>query len=237
MRILFCDAHEETVDRLRSYTEAYFAALGGPVPEYAAYSSPDALLAAEGKADLAFLDAETAGRYGIQLGAALKTANPHIHLFIITDPPAPREEAGHGSAFRYLSRSIDKNELFCALHDALSRQRPELIGFPVITRQGIFLLQADEIICVEAAQRKAIVYTTGSVLQSLQTMDDWRQALALPCFYIPHRSFIINMKFVASVHKDIIFLKHGTAVQKACLTKRKYAAFKECYLAYLNSVK
>ncbi len=74
-------------------------------------------------------------------------------------------------------------------------------------------------------------------MQSTQTMEDWRQILTLPCFSVPHRSFIINMRFVNSIQKDAVFLKWGTTEKTAYLTKRKYSSFKEAYLAYLESVK
>ncbi len=237
MRILFCDDNAVIVEQLQSYVAEFFSSLGGKPPEFAAYTSGEALLAAERKADIAFLDVEMPGIRGIQVGAALKTYNPQIKLFIVTAYPDYLDEAMRFQVFRYLSKPIDKNRLFRNLKDALYQYHMETKEFPVITSQGVFLHRAEEIVCVEAAQRKTIVYTTDGILQSTQTMEYWRQTLSLPCFSIPHRSFIINMRFVNSIQKDSIFLKCGTMEKTAYLTKRKYTSFKDTYLAYLESVK
>lgn len=237
MRILFCDDNAVIVEQLQSYVEEYFASLGCKPPEFAAYTSGEALLAAERKADIAFLDVEMPGIRGIQVGAALKTYNPQIKIFIVTSYPDYLDEAMRFQVFRYLSKPIDKNRLFRNLKDALYQYHMESREFPVVTSQGVFLHRAEEIVCVEAAHRKTTVYTTDGVLQSTQNMEYWRQTLSLPCFYSPHRSFIINIRYVNSIQKDAVYLKYGTMEQKAYLTRRKYTPFRDAYLAYLESVK
>ena len=97
--------------------------------------------------------------------------------------------------------------------------------------------RAEEIICVEATQRKVLVHTIDGALQSTQNMEYWRQTLALPCFYMTHRSYIVNLHFVNSIRKDTILLKYRGREMIAYLTKRRYVAFKDTYLWYMESVK
>ena len=87
MRIIFCDDNVEILDQLQKYVCEFFKGLGGSMPDFAAYSSGDELLAKETYADIAFLDVEMPGRSGIHVGARLKELNPKIKIFIVTSYP------------------------------------------------------------------------------------------------------------------------------------------------------
>ena len=226
MRIIFCDDDPMVIEQLLSYVSEFFAQLGGKKVEFAYYSSGDALLNAKARADIAFLDVEMPGVSGIHVGAKLKELNPDY-----------LDEAMRFQVFRYLSKPIDKNRLFRNLKDAVYQYNMESREFPIITNEGVFVRRAEEIICVEATQRKVLVHTIDGALQSTQNMEYWRQTLALPCFYMTHRSYIVNLHFVNSIRKDTILLKYRGREMIAYLTKRRYVAFKDTYLWYMESVK
>lgn len=62
-------------------------------PDYAFYSTGDALVRDEPRADIAFLDVEMPGVSGIQAGAKLKEKNPRVKIFIVTAYPDYLDEA------------------------------------------------------------------------------------------------------------------------------------------------
>lgn len=237
MRILFCDDDERILEQLQRYVREFFADIGGTQPEFAAYSSGDQLLANETHADIAFFDVEMPGRSGIKAGAALKEKNPRIIIFIVTSYPDYLDEALRENAFRFLSKPIDKNRLFRNLKDAVYKYNMETKEIPVETEDGIELLKADEIVCVEAVQRKVFLYTVDAVIQTNQSVEYWRKKLDLPCFYSSHRGIIINMRYVSKVGKDAILLKYRGKTKEVYLARRKYTEFRDLYLLYLESIK
>ena len=237
MRVIFCDDDSIILEQLHLYVSEYFEQLGGIIPEFACYSSGDALLNAKARADIAFLDVEMPGVSGIRVGAKLKELNPNIRIFIVTSYPDYLDEAMRFQVFRYLSKPIDKNRLFRNLKDAVYQYNMESREFPIVTNEGVFVRRAEEIICVEATQRKVLVHTIDGALQSTQNMEYWRQTLTLPCFYMTHRSYIVNLHFVNSIRKDTILLKYRNREMTAYLTRRRYTAFKDTYLWYMESVK
>ncbi len=139
--------------------------------------------------------------------------------------------------FRYLSKPIDKNRLFRNLNDALHQYNTETKEYLIETPDGLIIKRAEEIVCVECAQRKTYIYTTGGILRSIKSIEYWKQQLALPCFFSPHRSFVINLRYVVHVEKDIVHLRYGSHKKDAYLTRRKFTEFKNTYLMYLESVK
>lgn len=237
MRILFCDDDERILEQLQRYVREFFADVGGTQPEFAAYSSGDQLLENETHADIAFFDVEMPGRSGIKAGAALKEKNPRIIIFIVTSYPDYLDEALRENAFRFLSKPIDKNRLFRNLKDAVYKYNMETKEIPVETEDGIELFKADEIVCVEAVQRKVFLYTVDSVIQTNQSVEYWRKKLDLPCFYSSHRGIIINMRYVSKVGKDVILLKYRGKTKEVYLARRKYTEFRNLYLLYLESIK
>lgn len=234
MRVLICDDNLEILSILQQYVKEFFLSIGTFEPEFVVYASGDTLLVSETSADIAFLDVEMPGLSGIQVGAKLKLRNPSIKIFIVTAFPDYLDEAMRVQVFRFLSKPIDKNRLFRNLKDALYQYNMESKAYPIETSDGIATRRAEEIVCVETSGRKVLVYTTDSVFTSIRNMEHWRKSLTLPCFFVPHRSFVINMRFVHAVGKDTILLKYGDTEKLVYLTRRKYTQFKDTYLIYLE---
>ena len=236
MRILFCDDDSDILTQLQDYVAEYFAHIGGFLPEYEAYTSGELLLENEKSADIVFLDVEMPGLSGIHVGAELKKRNPSCKIFIVTSYPDYLDEAMRFQVFRYLSKPIDKNRLFRNLKDAIYQHTMETREYPVITESGMVVLRADEILCVEATQRKCLLHTTRGIYVSNETMEYWKKTLSLACFYATHKSFIINMRYVCEIQKDTILLRYDGVEKEAYLAKRKFTQFKDAYLFYLGSV-
>lgn len=237
MRIIFCDDNIEILNQLQRYVHEFFKSLGGSMPDFAAYTSGDELLANETCADIAFLDVEMPGKSGIYVGARLKEINPKIKNIIVTSYPDYLDEAMRFQVFRYLSKPIDKNRLFRNLKDAIRQYNIDTAEIPIHTPDGITVLSAERIACVELVQRKAVVYTLDGTIQSTDSIEHWRNALTLPCFYSTYRSFIINMRYVYEIRKDVVVLKYGGQVKEAYLARRKFPEFSNKYLTYLESIK
>ena len=159
MRIVFCDDDPVILQQLQKYVKEFFLSLGGPLPEFAVYSTGDLLIQHETRADIAFLDVEMPGVSGIHIGAKLKERNPRIKIFIVTAYPDYLDEAMRFQVFRYLSKPIDKTRLFRNLKDAVYAYNIETQEFPISTADGVFIRKSEEILCVETTQRKTIVHT------------------------------------------------------------------------------
>lgn len=136
-----------------------------------------------------------------------------------------------------VSKPIDKNRLFRNLKDAIRQYNIETTEIPINTPGGITVLSAERIVCVELVQRKTVVYTLDGTIQSTDSIEHWRNALTLPCFYSTYRSFIINMRYVYEIRKDVVVLKYGGQVKEAYLARRKFPEFSNKYLTYLESIK
>ncbi len=236
MRIVFCDDDSLILEQLQRYVAEYFAGMNAPCPALSIYTSGEALLQSDAAADIAFLDVEMPGVSGFEAGLWLKEKNPRVKIIVVTSYPDYLDEAMRFQVFRYLSKPVDKARLFRNLKEALYQYSTETREYAVETSDGLVRKLAEELVCVEAWQKRTRVFTTDGVLASTKSIEYWKQQLTLPCFYAPHRSFLINMRYVSRIEKDTILLKYAGQEKLAWLTKRKYKEFKDTYLVYLESV-
>lgn len=235
MRILICDDDVLMVDKILEYIKSYFEQLHLKCPEIACFSDGEALLADKGDKDILFLDVEMPGMNGISAGAELKKRNENIIIFMITSYSEYLDEAMRFRVFRYLSKPLDRQRFFRNLKDAVDLYHTITIKLPVETRQGVHTLPASSIIAVEALGRKVTVHTVQGDFESVHNMQYWLELLPGNLFFQTHRSFIINFEHVTDFDHTLIHLAENRF--DAYLTRRRYSAFKEAYLLYLESTR
>lgn len=235
MRILICDDDFLLIEQLKKYINDYFDCHHIKCPETVAYSNGAAVLADKGEKDIVFLDVEMPGMNGIYVGNELKKRNDGIIIFIVTSYSEYLDEAMRFQVFRYLSKPLDKQRFFRNMKDAVDLYNTINIKIPVETKQGVYTLSASSIIAVEAQGRKVIIHTTIQNLESVHNMQYWLCSLPSKRFFQSHRSFIINLEYVTDFNHTLIHLDDNNLC--AYLTRRKYTAFKEAYLLYLESTR
>lgn len=92
-----------------------------------------------------------------------------------------------------------------------------------------------DIVFIEANNHKTIVHTVTDDHKCIRNIYYWLDQLQMPCFFQPHRSFIVNLDHVSSFDHSLIYLCNNQ--YRAYLTRRKYTQFKDAFLlSFINSV-
>ncbi|MCM1467658.1 MAG: LytTR family DNA-binding domain-containing protein [Alistipes sp.] len=235
MRIAVCDDDVLMIEQLQKYIKKFFENNHLKCPELVCFSNGEALLADKGDKDILFLDIEMPGMNGIYIGKELKKANNNIIIFVVTSYSEYLDEAMRFHAFRYLSKPLDKQRFFRNLKDAVDLYNTITFKIPIETKQGVHTLPASSIIAVEAQGRKVVVHTVECDYESVHNMQYWLTLLPKNCFFQTHRSFIVNFEHITDFDHTLVYLNDKKF--HAYLTRRKYSAFKEAYLLYLESMR
>lgn len=235
MRILICDDDSNITDSLSHIITTYFKNKKIKCPELTVYNNGESLLADAGSKDIVFLDVEMPGFDGIYVGNELKKQNESVIIFMVTSYIEYLDAAMRFHVFRYLSKPIDKQRLWHNLDDALELYSSYNQKIAIETKSGVATVSTDDIICVIAKGRKVTVHTTTADYESTQTIQFWTDSLPDCSFFQSHRSYIVNMAKVTSFDHELIYLCDGEF--SAFLTRRKYSAFKNAYLLYLESMR
>lgn len=235
MRILICDDDKNIVEQLQKYIIEFFKSRKLKSPVIQCYNSGETLLSDIGSKDIVFLDIEMPGLNGIYVGRELKEKNRNAIIFIITSYVEYLDDAMRFHVFRYLSKPLDKQRLFQNMKDAIQLYNSTNVTIPIETREGVYTCTASEIILIEAMGRTITIHTLNRDYIARQNMAYWSETLNMSCFFRPHRSFIINMKYVTDFDHSLIHLNDDQYT--AYLTKRKYSEFKNTYFLYLESTR
>lgn len=235
MRIAICDDDTLIIEQLKCYIKIFFESKNIKCPEITSFHSGESLLADKENKDILFLDIEMSGINGIYVGKELKKANDRIIIFIVTSYPEYLDEAMRFHVFRYLSKPLDKQRFFRNMKDAVDLYNTITVKVPIETKQGIHTLLASSIIMIEAQGRSVIVHTTLHDFESVHNMQYWLEVLPKNCFFQTHRSFIVNFEHISDFDHSLVHLADNQF--QAYLTKRKYSAFKNAYLLFLESMR
>lgn len=235
MRILIGDDDLLAANQLKNYLRQFFTKNNLRIPDIAIYLNGETLLADNEAKDIVFLDVEMPGLSGIFVGNALKNSNKNIIIFIITSYVEYLDEAMRFHVFRYLSKPLEKQRLFRNMKDAIQLYNTSVTKILVETKSGCFTVFASEIILVESHSRKVTIHTPKRDYESIQSMKYWIETLTMHCFFLSHKSFIVNLEHVSDFDHSLIHLYNDQF--EAYLTRRKYTQFKEAYLLYLESTR
>lgn len=242
MRIVLCDDDEQVLKLLKKYLREYFHSAHLNQPDYTVYSSGDDLLVSEAvpsaaPVDIVFLDVEMPGRNGIFTGARLKEMNPNVRIFIVTSFPDYLDDAMKFHVFRYLSKPIDKARLFRNMKEALYQISMDAEKISIETKEETVICSSDEIVMIENEDRKVWVHTLSRSLESVENAKYWDRLLKYKSFYRPHRSYIINFKYILSYTHDSIQLKTPDGrIWESFLARLKYQELKDAYLLFLEAM-
>ncbi|MCM1112595.1 MAG: LytTR family DNA-binding domain-containing protein [Muribaculum sp.] len=235
MRILICDDDALIVEQLQNYIKDFFENISVKCPELSCFSDGESLLSDKGEKDILFLDVEMPGMNGIYVGNELKKRNENIIIFIVTSYSEYLDDAMRFHVFRYLSKPLNKQRFFRNMKDVVDLYHSMTVKIPIETKQGVHTLPASSVIAVEALGRKVMVHTVRCDFESIHTMEYWKKLLPKNRFFQTHRSFIINFEHVTDFDHTLVHMSDHQF--QAYLTKRKYSAFKEAYLLYLESTR
>lgn len=233
MRIAICDDDALMREQIQKHIKAYFEKTCAKCPEIICFSDGEALLSDKREKDILFLDIEMPGVNGIYVGNELKRANKNIIIFVVTSYSEYLDDAMRFQVFRYLSKPLEPHRFFRNMKDAMNLYHTITVRIPIETKQGVHTLPACSIIAIEAFGRKVIVHSTIRDFESVHNMQYWLELLPKNYFFQTHRSFIVNFEHVMDFDHTLVHMAGG--LFSAYLTKRKYSAFKEAYLLYLES--
>lgn len=235
MRIAICDDDPMIIETLQKYIEQYFRKHHLSCPDILAFSNGDALLSDTTEKDIIFLDIEMPGVNGIYAGNKLHECYPDVLIFIVTSFMEYLDDAMRFHVFRYLSKPIDRQRLFRNLDDALAQYHTATKKIVYETKDSVHTIAPASIVMIEAVSKKSIIYTTSETYHTIHPMQYWLKNLPSSQFFQTHRSFIVNMEHVSDFDRTLVHM--DLPQTNAYLTQRKYHAFKEAYLLFLESMR
>ncbi len=195
--------------------------------------------------DILLLDIQMSCMDGMELARKLRSIGWKTILIFITAYADYVFDAFDVGAFHYLVKPVSDKKLAEVLHkaeDLLAQENQEMkyadTDFDnttdarriAVKNAGVHTsVKVSDIVYAEVFNRKVALHTATQSIEYYGKLKDLEDELGAD-FYRPHRSYLINLKYVIKYDSSVIFLQGGQVM----MAKRNYAGFVKAYMAYIK---
>lgn len=209
---------------------------------------------ADNTADLLLLDIKMKRLDGLGLAKDLRAKDSNMQIVFITGIPDYIAEGYEVSALHYLLKPVSKEKLFEVLNKAIDLVEKDDDAIIIDTQNGQHKLFCSEIQYIEAFAHNTAVQTQNDVFMTrmsigeLEFMLTGRQkreslrdklsthspAAPFVCdwkntFLQPHRSYLVNLKYVRSITRTDIIMDNGKSIP---LSRRRFNDVNQAFIQY-----
>lgn len=232
MRVLICDDEFIALDSINKIISQYF--IKHNISSKIITESDSTKVMAEQKAfDMAILDVEMPSYSGLEIARHLMTLNRNTIIFIITSHDTYLDNAMDLRVFRFLPKPIDKERIYSGLDSAIKlyNENTRVLLTDGSTSQRVYVR---DILFITISKRKTLVVTVDDEIISDRSLVQWKDILPSACFAQPHYSYLVNLRNIERLDKNLIILKknNGESV-KVTVSQRKYKDFNNRFLNYI----
>lgn len=211
IRIAICDDCEEDRKFIKDVLDEY--AKGQKNLFYVEeFESGEAFLRREtNRFALIFLDIFMTGINGMEVARTLRERGEKAMLVFCSSSREFAVESYEVNALHYLIKDRNKELLYQVL-DKFFQAFPVGRSIEVKTGRERRMILMQDIVYVEANNKKCIIHTKEEEIEVTMTMSEMNELLTLPEFARPIRYAIVSLKEVTAVPTDIVRLSNGVEI-------------------------
>lgn len=230
MQIAVCDDEKAIRELLGTKVKNLY-----PEAELKFYETGDELLAREYQPDILFLDIQMPGKDGMETARELREKWKDTILIFVTAIEDYVFQAFDVGAFHYLVKPFTDEKFHEVVTKAVNQLKDgnnlneaELEKYMMVNSGGdhIKILLSD-IVYAEVFNRKVIIHKQDGVIEYYGKLLELEKSLGED-FFRPHRSYLINFKYVIKYNAASVTMKNGTVP----IAKANFAGFVQKYLQY-----
>lgn len=235
MNIFLCDDDCLIIKQLSEYLTEYFSNIKMNTIKIFTFNTAFPLLSSSVIPDIVFLDIEMPEINGIEIAKKLYSMYHDCIIMIVTSYSEYLDAAMDIHVFRYLDKPINKKRLFSSLDYAI-KCLTDISGKITFEINSKFItLSKKDIVCAEAQLRNVNIYTPTEMYVSKKNMLFWKEQLTNPCFFQPHRSYIVNMNHIISFDKTTLYTDNAALLVP--ISRNIYQNFKTAYLLFMENTR
>ena len=240
MKLAVCDDNREELEKISSILECAF---GKSQPNFQirifqnGFSLLDAIDCGE-VFDVVLLDILMPGENGIAIAREIRNYHAGMEIIFLTSSPEYAVESYEVRANNYLLKPVNEERLLAAVQRCLDgMEQKRAAGFIVhsTTNQYARILYA-HLMYGEAMRKSVGLHLSDqTVVSSAMTFTELSGRLeGNPDFVKVHRSYIVNMQYIANITRTEIVLLNG---EKIPVSKSRYAEVSQTFFnfAFSNS--
>ena len=236
LNIAICDDDIEELSKLNSIINDYIKANEDKIIiNCKKFESPLELIAALEKNshyDLIILDIIMPLFTGMDTAKEIRLFDENVKIIFLSSSPEFALESYSVNAYYYFLKPVSREDLFKILDKTILEIKNQLgSSFLVKSKIGLLRIYIDKLEFAEIKGRTmSYNLIDGSTIESNSSMIELEKILSGNSNFIkPHRSYIINMKYISTISKKEITMRSHSHVPMA---KINYNAIKSAYINY-----
>ena len=211
MNIAICDDIASDVEEIRGYLLDYFEQNGFTGNIHVFYSG-EALLDdfKPGRFDVIFLDIYMRGISGVETATKIRESDPNCLLVFITSSDSHMRDGFALRAASYVEKPLTPEKLEVAFTQCRDLFLRNARYIEVESKRHKIKIPLSRLVYVEGMERTVFFHTdSGETIEVRMKMEDAvKQAYGAP-FLRCHRSFLVNMNYVADIQGNDLIMKNG----------------------------
>ena len=190
----------------------------------------------ERRRDILLLDIDMPGVDGLSLARRLRSRGEDVQIVFVTGLAEYALEGYDVEAVSYLIKPVEKERLFACLDRAFQRCGLEAPALLLDTPGGTARVRVRDICYLESDAHDTWVHCTGGkepvrCRVGIRQLEERLERQG--GFFKIHRSYLVNLAYVAEYGTGAVRLKNGENVY---LAREKYSEFAKTYTKYLKTV-
>ena len=162
--------------------------------------------------DILFLDIEMPGLNGINLSSKIRELGLQTLIVFISNKSELVFQSFEVRPFRFIRKNHFLEELTpltSNLINELQRNEDPAVTIEEEKSTAVYSFHCNEIQYIEVNGKYCKVVTTKGVTALRQTLSIFESKLANQGFIKPHRSYLVNYRYISRIEKDQIVLESG----------------------------
>lgn len=184
--------------------------------------------------DALFLDIQMPGMNGVELARRIRAQDHRVAIVFTTGITDYLQEGYEVAALHYLVKPLDKRKVaICMERIADEREQEGDEQVCLLETGGASVrIRAKDILYIEAFSHETEIHVKEAAYRVREGIGVWQERLSGGgLFVISHRSYLVNLLFVARIDKTEIILDGGEHIP---LSRRNHRAVNEAFIRFYS---
>lgn len=195
--------------------------------------------------EVLFFDIQMPGLSGVELARRIRKENRRIALVFVTGITDYLLEGYEVEALHYLVKPVDEAKIDSCMErvfrrcrelekrEAILTEARELVDGEKSSRINLRLMPED-IVYIEAATHNTELHTAEKCYVVREGINVWRERLPEEVFCSCHRSYLVNLLYVAQLEKEAVILDDGRQIP---LSRKNYKDVNQAFIRFYSKKK
>lgn len=187
-----------------------------------------------------FVDIQMPGLNGMELAGRIRQENRQVAIVFVTGITDYIQQGYEVEALHYLIKPVDEEKIgYCmervfARYNERKKQRAflleaeETVDGQKNSRVTLWLLPED-VIYIEAFAHNTELHTKDKCYLCQRGISIWKKCLPNETFIACHRSYLVNLLYVARLEKEAVVLDDGGRLP---MSRRSYKAVNQAFIQF-----